>query len=166
MEVWYDDRLLGISEDLDFLTGGSTPVQFVLSIKPDNTISIWLNDETEHVVFKDLPGYESMAGEFGLGARFSANSDGYLWIDDLSIEAAYEPPQLPPELSVKRLRDGSLRLHLEGNSGHHYYIESSTDLIEWNLWQEITVPSGLTEADLNPVEMTGSNAQFFRARSD
>ena len=158
--------MLGTSEHLDFLTSPSAPVQFVLSIKPDNTFSIWLNDGTEHLIFSDLPGYESTAGQFGLGARFSTISGGFLWIDDLSIEAAYEPPQLPPELSVQRLGDGSLRLHLEGNSGHHYYIESSTDLIDWNLWQEITVPSGLTEADLNPVEMTGSDAQFFRARSD
>lgn len=165
MRVWYNDLLLGTSDDLNSLISFSQPVRFVLRIKPDGTISIWLNDDTEHLIFDNLPGYEATVGQFGLGARFSTTSGGYLWIDDLTLQATYEPPLLSLRLSYQLLPDGNLYLHLHGSPSQQYHIEVSDDLRSWNPWQDVTVPSDQTEVDLDLVEVLGQKAHFYRAWS-
>lgn len=163
MKVWFHGELLGVSDHLDFLTGGS-PRQFVLQISPAGLLSIWLNDETQHLVFDQLPGYEPLVGQFGLGAQFTTSSGGWLWVDDFHIQATYEPPYITPRLSHQLDGNGNLRLMLRGSPESSYQIDSSEDLRTWRLWGEVIVPADQTEIDLNPIPIAEHRAAFYRAR--
>lgn len=166
MKIWFNKNLLGTSDDLVFLAGNTYPLKFVLLIHPDNTLSIWLNNDTEHLVFDNLSGYEPIPGSFGIGARSTRFQPGHQWIDDLSINATYEPPASRLRLSVQHSQEGILQLKMRGDSGRSYRIEVSPDLETWSLWQELIVPSEGTELSIDLLIMEESKSQFYRARSN
>jgi len=164
VQVWFEDRLLGSSEDLGFVSGSTQPLQFKLQIHADQTLSIWLNNESEHLLLDRIPGYEPRSGSFGIGARTSLNALGHQWIDDLHLDAMYDAPHLPPHLTLQTTANQrQLQLILKGTPGQDYQIETSTNLKLWIPWRQVTIPEGTSTTDAEPV--TGEDeARFFRAR--
>jgi hypothetical protein len=59
--------------------------------------------------------------------------------------------------------DGSLRLALSGDPGATYYVQSSTNLVDWRPFTNLTLINGTFTFDAGCV--TNGPALFFRARS-
>ena len=59
--------------------------------------------------------------------------------------------------------DGSLQLVLSGDSGATYYVQSSTNLIDWQPFTNVTIVNGTSTFDAGYV--TNGPALYFRARS-
>ena len=65
--------------------------------------------------------------------------------------------------SVTQLPDRSLQLLLAGDAGATYYVQSSTNLVDWTALTNITLTSGASA--FNIAGLTNDAQHYFRARS-
>jgi hypothetical protein len=65
--------------------------------------------------------------------------------------------------SVTQLPDNSLQLVMAGDPGATYYVQSSTNLVNWTALTNITLTSGASTFNI-PVQ-TNDTQRYFRARS-
>jgi hypothetical protein len=70
----------------------------------------------------------------------------------------------PAELqTISWLPDASLQLRISGDPGATYYVESSTNLVDWLQFTNVTISTG--PSDFTVSGLTNYNRLFFRARS-
>ncbi len=69
----------------------------------------------------------------------------------------------PAQFSLTQLPDQSLQLVLSGDPGATYYLQSSTNLVNWTALTNITLTSGASGFTLDV--LTNDAQRYFRARS-
>jgi hypothetical protein len=75
-----------------------------------------------------------------------------------TITATFQ--EIPPSLAITRESSASIHLQTSKLPWTHYWTERSTDLVNWDFWQNIYDPA--TSAEI-PAPPTGENS-FFRIR--